>query len=723
MNVLPGETPPATPWPGRTGRLMVFLGFILFAAAGVVGGILFVSLADMPDISDLSRYTPSPATKLYDSAEPAELIAQMSIEQRTFVPLSRLPRALLDATVAIEDERFYSHWGLDLWGIARAMVVNAIHRKVVEGASTITQQLARTLFLTLERTWQRKIKEALLAIQIERQYKKEEILEMYLNQIYFGSGAYGAEQAARAYFGKHVEELTLPECALLAALPKAPNVFNPRAFPDRALSRRNLVLQKMSQNGFISRAEASEAQKSPIALRETEVTNAPYFAAYVRQQIESVYGSQAILRGGLSVYTTLNLHYQSIAQRALEQGLSAAESLLASARHTSTYAGRHLQGALVALDPRNGAILALVGGRSYKENEYNRATQSKRQPGSSFKPFIYTTAFLNGWTAADRIDDSNPQQYTGKDGKPWQPANFERQFFGPTSLRRALAFSRNIVTVKLLNQIGVQTVIAQAKKFAFSGPFRDDLTLALGTSEVGVLEMASAFSVFANGGVRATPFAIKLVKDSQSNVLEQHRPEMTQVISPQTAFLVLSILRDTIDYGTAKVVRRLGFRPPAAGKTGSTNDFTDAWFVGFTPSLVCAVWVGYDDPHSMGKNMTGGLIAAPIWTSFMSEALERATWQDFERPEGVVTVPIDRTTGLLVGKDCRPDTITNELFVEGTQPTRVCDKHTTGRGRDFANEDLEQMEAIQGGEAPVTRSVTGGARVTKEESTGQDGGF
>ncbi len=701
-------------------RLWLVIAFLLAAAAGAVGGLLFVSVADMPDISDLSRYTPSPATKLYDSSDPPELIVQLSIVQKTFVPLTRMPRALLDATVAIEDERFYSHWGLDIWGIARAAVVNVFHRRVVEGGSTITQQLARTLFLTRERTIQRKIKEALLAIQIERQYKKEEILEMYLNQIYFGSGAYGAEQAARVYFGKHVEELTMPECAMLAGLPRAPNDYNPRADQVRAAARRNLVLLKMAQNGFITRKESEEAQQSPIMLRQTEVTNAPYFAAFVRQYLEAQYGSQAVYRGGLSVYTTLNLRYQTIAQSALEQGLTAAESLMRTS-FRSLEGGMRLQGALVAIDPRTGDILALVGGRSYKENEFNRAIQARRQPGSAFKPFIYATALLNGFTSSDIIDDS-PVEYTGKDGTIWKPTNFERQFFGPTSIRRALAFSRNIVTVKLLNQVGVYTVAAQARKFGLKGPFRDDLTLALGTSEVGLLELLSGYSVFANGGVRAEPFAVKLAKDGQGNILEQHRSRLNQVLDQRTAYIMLSFLKDTIEYGTAKVVRRLGFQAPAAGKTGSTNDFTDAWFIGFTPELACGVWVGFDDRRSMGKNMTGGLIAAPIWTAFMSEALEHSKRVDFTRPEGIVTVNIDYTSGLLATKQCRPEQTVAEIYVEGTAPTQPCDKHGTG-GSHFASEDLEQIEALQGGEGGETSRTAGGAPVRPEDEKSQERGF
>ena len=690
MSGLPYTPPPAPP-PLRRRRLpvMKILGFVLSAIIGAVGGLIFISLLEMPDMSGLKRSSRSPATRLYDSADPPQLIAQLTAEQRTFVPLARMPRTLLDATVAIEDQRFFIHWGLDLWGIARATVINVFHGRVVEGASTITQQLARTLFLNLERTFRRKINEALLAIQIERHYKKEEILEMYLNQIFFGHGAYGAEQAARFYFGKHVEELTLPESALLAGLPRAPNNYSPRNNPEKAVQRRNLVLSKMVENGFVEPAEAEEASRAPLNLRRTEQTNAPYFAAHFQKRLEDKYGNQAVYRGALSVHTTLNLRLQKIAQRALEDGLRAAEGAVKNVRGESAIRGLQLQGALIALDPRTGAIRAMIGGRNFKEYQYNRATQALRQPGSSFKPFIYATALENGFTPADIIDDS-PVQYTGKDGDVWQPTNFSRKLYGDTTLRRALAFSRNIVTVKLLDQLKVSNVAKRSKRYGFTSRIRWDLTLALGTSEVNLLELVSAYSVFANGGIRAAPYSVEMVKDTHGNILEQHRPEMDRVIPPQVAYLMLSMLKDTIEYGTAKVVRRLGFARPAAGKTGSTNNFTDAWFIGFTPTLACGVWIGYDDCHTMGKNAVGSALAAPVWTTFMAEALEATPARDFERPDGLVEAQIDRTSGLLATRECTH--VITELFLEESVPTRKCNRHE--RDKTFVQDELEQLEKM-----------------------------
>ncbi len=678
------------PRQGRTKRILIAAGFVAAAGLGAAGGFLFVSFLDMPDIADLTRYSASPATKLFDSSDPPELIAQLSIEQRTFVPITRMPRTLLDAVVAVEDERFYSHWGLDFRGIFRAAVVNILRGRKAQGASTITQQLSRTLFLTLERTWKRKITEALLAIQIERTYRKEEILEMYLNQVYFGAGAYGVEQAARAYFGKHVEELTLPECALLAGLPQAPSDFNPRINEDSALARRNVVLEKMADNGFITREDAQISAQAPIHLRETELTNAPYFAAYVSQMLEEKYGNQAVYHGGLSVYTTLDLRTQLIAQRTLELGIRRAEALIQSRRGAKADSTLPLQGALIALNPRSGAILAMVGGRNFKKYQFNRAIQARRQPGSSFKPFIYTTAFLRGWTSGDVIDDS-PEQFTGTDGNAWQPTNYTRKLYGPTTLRHGLAFSRNIVTVKLLSTVGVGEVIDTAKKFGFAGPFRRDLTLALGTNEMTLLEMTSAFSVFANNGARAAPHSVRLVKDGLGNVLEQNEPRMFKVISPQLAYLVLSILRDVVDYGTARGIRRQGFKYPAAGKTGTTDGFTDAWFIGFTPTLACGIWLGYDDNRTLGRNMSGGLIAAPIWAEFMAEALENQAVGDFEKPDGLVSVSIDAKSGLLATEQC--ERIYTELYLEGTAPTRECDIHDAEKH--ISQLDLADVERLQ----------------------------
>jgi len=708
---------PETPAPrGRLRRGLVILGFVVAAAAGVAGEVLFLSLQDLPDIDDLAHVTPTAGTKLYDNGDPPEMISQLAIEQRTFVPLARMPRALLDAIVSIEDERFYSHWGLDVWGIFRAAIANLTTGKRGQGASTLTQQLARTLFLTREKTIERKIKEAILAVKLERRYKKDEILEMYLNQIYFGQGAWGVEQAGRIYFGKHVEQLTLPECALLAGLPKSPNEFSPRRDLEKARVRRNTVLQRMVQTGRAERAEAEEAMNSPVQLRQTEVTNAPYFAAHVRKYLEEAYGDQAVGRGGLSVYTTLNLRFQTIAQGALEQGLAAAETLVAASRRGGASSSLRLQGALVAMDTRTGAILAMIGGRSFRENEFNRATQARRQPGSSFKPIIYTTALLNGYTPSDLVDDT-ATSFPGRDGKPWIPANFDRKSMGVIPLRRALALSRNVVTARLLNQVGVRTVIGVAKKFGYLGPFRDDLTLAMGTSEVSLLEMVSAFSVFANGGVRAIPYAIRLVKDSQGTILEQQQAELVPVLSPQISYLMLSMLQEVIDRGTGHLVRKHGFARPCAGKTGSTNDYTDAWFIGFTPSMVCGIWLGYDDRRTLGRMMTGGVICAPVWASFMSEALEDTPVENFVRPTGIVTAMIDPGSSLLATKACKR--VKTEVFLDGSAPTRTCDRE--GRPEDFVNQELTYIEATQ---SPTGEPVEGAPATGSPDSTeGQEEGF
>ncbi len=718
MSPAAGSTAQA-PRPGRTSRLLVVLGFGIAALVGIVAGVILSSTGDLPDTAPLSgEILGSSAPKLFDNADPPELFAQIAVAQRTRVPLSRMPRVLLDATVAIEDERFYSHWGIDVWGIMRAAVTNLVHWKKVQGASTITQQLARTLFLTSEKTFRRKVQEALLAIQIERQYKKDEILELYLNQIYFGHGAYGVEQAARGYFGKNVEDLTLAEAALLAGLPKAPSGSNPRNDLDKATARRNLVLNRMVKNGYIRREEAEGAQKSPIHLRMIEMTNAPYFVAYLRKYLEDTYGTETLYRGGLSVYTTLNLRYQNIAQRALEHGLTAAESLLTGARRGGSKL--RLQGALVAIEPRTGAILAMVGGRNFRENEFNRAVQARRQPGSSFKPFIYATALANGFTLADVRDDQLCPGFPGIDGKIWRPKNFEGRNFGRTSLRRSIALSRNVVTTMILNQIGVHTVIGTARKFGYSNSFRDDLTMALGTSEISLLEHVSAFSVFANGGLRATPHAIRLVKNGAGAVLEQHRPELTQAISPQVSYLMASALRDVIDRGTAQVIRRLGFRRPAGGKTGSTNGFTDAWFVGFTPSLACGIWIGYDDRHELGKNGTGGLVAAPVWSAFMSEAMEGLPAEDFPRPTGVVDVVIDPRSGKVATDACAKKI--TEIFVEGTQPGQTCDLES--RGTNFSDDEMGNIEQLSGTAtgSEGTPERTGGDS-TADDASAQESGF
>ncbi|HET9870286.1 MAG TPA: PBP1A family penicillin-binding protein, partial [bacterium] len=586
--------------------------------------------------------------------------------------------SLQQAVISIEDERFYEHGGIDLIGIVRSFITNVMHGGVREGASTITMQLARNLFLTPERTLSRKVREALLSLQIEKNYSKQQILEMYLNQIYFGEGAYGCESAARTYFGKHVEDLTVPECALLAALPKAPNTYDPYKNPYDALKRRNLVLNSMADNNYITLQEATEYKNTPIELKKIEMQNAPYFVEFVRQQLEARYGSNAVYKGGLSVYTTLDMNLQEAAQQAMENGLENAEALARKNRQSSIPVTESIQGALFAMDPHTGAIRAMIGGRNFRQSVFNRSYQALRQPGSAFKPIIYAAAIENGYTMADVILDSPVVYPDPTTGKPWRPTNFSNRFRGPTTLHTALMHSINVVTVKLLDKLGIQPVVNMARRLGITTPIKPNLSLGLGTSEVTLEEMVQAFSVFDNQGIRVEPFAVLSVKDSSGRVLENNTPVAQEVLDPDTAYIMTHTLQDVVDRGTGRLIRRMGFTYPAAGKTGTTNDNVDAWFIGYTPDMACGVWVGYDDRISLGRRQTGGETAAPIWADFMKAAVAGKPVKDFPMPTGseddFVTKKICTESGLLAGPYCL-DT-RDEVFKKETAPTKYCNIHT-----------------------------------------------
>ncbi|HVZ81723.1 MAG TPA: PBP1A family penicillin-binding protein [bacterium] len=666
--------------------------FILgFALSGIVLGFLYAQLQELPDIKLLQTSNPAQATRIYDVN--GEVISQLWLEQRTVVSLDKIPQTLQDALIAIEDDRFYRHIGIDPIGMARAFIQNVRHGgQKLQGASTLTQQLARNLFLTHEKTFSRKIREILLALQIERNYSKKEILEMYLNQIYFGEGAYGVESAARSYFGKHVEDLTLPECALLASLPKAPNDYDPYKRPLDALARRNLDLSLMADHGFITQQECTEARNTPIELKKIEVQNAPYFVEYVRQQLEQRYGSQMVYKGGLSVYTTLDLKMQEAAQKALSRGVANAEIVARRVRQTTIPVDQPIQGALLAMDPHTGAIRAMIGGIDYRKSVFNRAIQAKRQPGSAFKPFIYAAAIENGYTMADVFLDSPVVYDDPSTGKPWRPTNFSGKFRGPTTLHTALMYSINVVTIKLLEKLGIQPVVSVARRMGISTPIKPNLTLGLGTSEVTLQDLVQAFSVFANQGVRVEPFAILSVKDSSGKVLETNTPSAQDALDPEVAYIMAHTMKDVVDNGTGRIVRRLGFTYPAAGKTGTTNDNVDAWFIGYTPSLTCGVWVGYDERQSLGHRQTGGEAAAPIWAEFMKVAMEGKPVEDFQPPKGTeadfVHKKICLDSGLLASAFC-PRT-RDEIFRKETAPTRLCNLHTGGatlNGLDSSSND------------------------------------
>ncbi len=692
---------------------------IAFALIGSAMGVIYAHLQELPDITNLNEFKPSQATRIYDIN--GDLISQLWLEQRTLVPLDKIPLSLQQSVISIEDSRFYEHFGIDVIGIARAFIANVAHGGVKEGASTITMQLARNLFLTPERTFGRKVREALLSMQIEKNYSKQQILEMYLNQIYFGEGAYGCESAARTYFGKHVEDLTVPECAMLAALPKAPNNYDPYKDPYDALKRRNLVLNSMADNNYISLQEATEFKNTPIELKKIEVQNAPYFVEFVRQQLEARYGSNAVYKGGLSVYTTLDMKLQEAAQLALEKGLENAEAQALKNRQSNIPINQSIQGALLAMDPHTGAIRSMIGGRDFRQSVFNRAIQAKRQPGSAFKPIIYAAAIENGYTMADVFLDSPVVYPDPTTGNPWRPTNFSTKFRGPTTLHTALMYSINVVTIKLLDKLGIQPVVSMARRLGITTPIKPNLSLGLGTSEVTLQEMVQAFSVFDNQGIRVEPFAILSVKDASGRVLESNSPVAQAVLDPNTAYIMTHTLQDVIDHGTGRIIRLMGFTYPAAGKTGTTNDNVDAWFLGYTPDLACGVWVGYDDRISLGKKQTGGETAAPIWADFMKAATEDKPEKDFPLPNDsdteFVTKKICMDSGLLAGPYCLRTR--DEIFKKETAPTKFCNIHTgpsatlsgttendsTSTNPAQGDGDILEMEAGQQSAAPQGTST------------------
>jgi penicillin-binding protein 1A len=603
---------------------------------------------------------------------------------------------LQQAVLSVEDQYFYQHFGINPAGILRAAWENLRAGRVVQGGSTITQQLARNLFLTLRRDSGRKLRETILALQIERSYTKEQILELYLNQIYLGHGAYGAEEASRFYFGRHVEDLTLAQCALLAALPKAPNRYSPKRNPALALRRRNLVLELMYGEGYITREECITAKFEPIVLADSSPAKsafAPYFAEYVRKQMIDRYGYDMVYKGGLRVYTTLDPKTQQAAEAAVDEGLRKIDlkQKVASARREAEERARLaalpediraaqeaaeipkematdvVQAALVAIDPRSGEIRAMVGGRDFEKSEFNRAVQARRQPGSGFKPIIWATALESGMTVSDRIVDA-PVVFHFRD-KVWEPKNYEEIFYGPTTLREALEHSRNIVSIRLLNQLGVTPAIRLAHKMGIKNYLQPNLTLALGSTGVTPLEITSAYTTLAADGIYREPVSILKVVGPDGQTIEERRPSETIALSEQTAYIMTSLMEGVIQRGTGRSARALG--RPAAGKTGTTNDCTDAWFIGYTPQLVASVWVGFDDMRSLGEKQTGGRVAAPIWTSFMKAALADRPVETFSVPAGIELVEVHPDSGLLA-----PPGSARTLMVpfrEGTAPTKYYD--------------------------------------------------
>lgn len=674
---------------------------VVFGSAGAVFGLVQWLRRDLPTPEQVASVRAPVKTLVFDVR--GRVLHEFYRENRSPVPLKSIPRNLVNATLSTEDRSFFTHWGIDLWGIARAAATDVLHRRRAQGGSTITQQLARNLFLTHERTFARKLKEVALAIELERNYSKEQILELYFNQIYFGEGAYGVEAAAKTFFGRSLAELSLAECALLAGVPANPSLYSPRRQPKAALARRSKVLRNMLVTKAISQVEFDNAMHAPLGVTAVRYENdrAPYFVEMVRLHLDEKYGSNSVYEAGLRVYTTLDMDLQQLAERSLEKQVASLESELklkntraafTAAVASNTAGGRtpYLQGALVALDPRNGYVRALVGGREWNHSNFNRATQALRQPGSAFKPFVYTAAMDNGFKPTDIIVDE-PVSFPGGDGKLYEPGNYDRTFRGPVTLRYALQQSINIPAIKLLRKVGVSLVASYARRMGIKSPIGQNLSLALGSSEVTLIELTSGYAVLANRGVRNEPMFILKVEDRAGNVLERNAPRPFEVLSEGTAATMTSMLQSVMDHGTGYPARARGFTIPAAGKTGTMDEYMDAWFVGYVPSLVCGVWVGYDQKKVIGPGMTGGRAALPIWTDFMIGATRGLPAEHFPTPAGTLPRMVCAESGMLATDAC-PNT-TTEIFAEGSEPSEYC---TTHPGRPLQPVDVEAPAAPPG---------------------------
>ncbi len=790
---------------------------ILLAVGLFVGGILFYFSIGLPNVSSLEDYHPKTISYVYDRH--GTVVAEFFDERRIVVPLSKIPEDLAHAFIAAEDAHFYQHKGIDYRGVIRAMFKNIEARKIVQGGSTITQQVARSMLLSRRRTWARKIREAILAYRIEHSLTKDEILTLYLNQLYLGNGAYGVEAAAQNYFGKDVWQLTLGECAILAGLPRAPALYSPVRHPDRARERKAYVLERMYEDHYITRQQMEDALAEPIHTVKTInpfYVRAPYYSEYIRQYVISKYGRDKLYAGGMKIYTYLDLPLQEAARQAIDAGLRALDKRqgyrgpmghkalppgtlpcqnlfpegagegpplqigaicegvivkvdrqkglfhlcvrgVPGVIRPSGYAWalkrpifskkmtRHVpqdifkvltrgdvvevkllshddngwvcsleeeplaQSALLSMDVKTGEVLAMVGGYKFGKNQFNRAIQSKRQPGSAFKPIIYAAALDKGMTAASIILDS-PIIFRQFAQKTWKPENYEEHFYGPTTLRDGLVHSRNVVTVKILRSIGIPYVIKYARKLGITSTLNPNLSLALGASGVSLRELTKAYGVFARGGWTFRPLFVEKIVDRDGTVLEENPPETNrpsvsegtetseaqkgytpggdskrprQVVSAQTSYILTNILEDVVRRGTGWRAKALG--RPCAGKTGTTSSFRDAWFMGYTPQILTGVWVGFDNEDSLGHAETGSRAACPIWTMYMKEAMKELPVKDFEVPPGIVFVRIDPKTGLLA----RPGTphAYLECFKDGTEPKTYAAKEKTSNPINFFQMD------------------------------------
>ncbi len=776
------------------------LGLVLILCGGVASLVVYYSISkDLPKISSLSDYHPSVITTVY--ADDGRNIAEFFKERRIVLPLSQMPPMLIDAFVAAEDSRFYKHRGIDFISIIRAFFKNLEAGTIVQGGSTITQQVTKSFLLTPERSYKRKFREAILAYRIDRAFSKKDVLYLYLNQIYLGHGAYGVQAASENYFAKSIKELNLAECAMLAGLPQAPSKYSPFRNPERAKQRQIYVLNRMVEEGYITNIQATEAINTQLDIkprRNLYIEKVPVYTEHVRRHLEKKYGSDVLYTQGLKVYTAVNIDMQKIAREEIQKGLadldkregfrgplqrikaeeveSFSQTLQAEFEKSPLVEGSVFKGVVIAVDDRKktvtvrlgnsqgviavedmewarkpnpmvayhqakiknpsealavgdvilvkvkgkqegqdlwalaleqvpvaqaalmcieaetGLVKAMIGGRDFKETQFNRAIQSRRQPGSAFKPLIYAAALDKEFEDPEKfytpatviVDSAIVFKDEGRDFT-WKPRNYKETFFGPTLFRKALAKSRNLVTIKILQDIGVDYAIEYATKLGIESTLSRDLSIALGSSGISLLELLKAYSVFTNHGYLVDSVFILKVEDRNGNVLEEMAPERRKVMEKSTAFIMTSLLEGVVQNGTGWRAKEL--KRPAAGKTGTTNNLYDAWFVGYTPQYITGVWVGLDEEAPMGKGETGSRAASPIWVEFMKRVHEGVPVEVFQPPEGVVFAKIDAETGLL--PIAESESVIFECFKDGTVPT----EHTKAPGvisekSDFFKKDL-----------------------------------
>jgi penicillin-binding protein 1A len=735
-------------------RAGIVILFTISALLGVASGVFFAYAGDLPRISALDDYAPSTISRVYGAH--GEIVGEFAIQRREVIPYEAISPKLKQAILAAEDATFEQHFGLSIPRILATLAKDVVERRKAGGASTLTQQLTRKLFLTDEKTWERKIKEAILAIQIEKRYTKNEIFTLYCNQMYFGHGVYGVQAASRLYFGKAAKDLSLEESALIAGILQGNVRQSPYVNMDAALRRRNYALTRMADIGYISPAEAEEARKKPIVLRgepSSQASIAPYFVEDVRKELEARYGAKQLYENGLSIQTALDLSLQEAANRALDDGLRRIDrrrgfrapkrNVVAEGHAVETFkhprwdrsmrdgdvvpavvrsadattiearaaafrvvvdrkgfawaskpgnqlvktgdlievrlsgldAAAHtaggtleqppaVEGAILAIDNRTGQIKAMVGGYSFERSKFNRATQAMRQVGSSFKPIVYTAAIDRGYTPASLIVDAPVSFFAGPNQPPYSPQNYDHKYEGPVTLRHALEESRNVPAVRVMEQLGPRQVIAYARKLGLTSPIPPYLPVALGAAEATLVEMTSAYAVYPNQGVHMQPYAVLKVTDRAGNVLEENRPEPKDAIRADTAYVVTNLLRGVVQRGTAAKAASLNW--PVGGKTGTTDDYTDAWFIGFDPDITVGVWIGLDQKRPIGHNMTGAEAALPIWMDVMKAWIaDRKEPPKFEPPGNIVFVSVDK--GGVSAAEGTPGAI-SEAFIAGTQP-------------------------------------------------------